>query len=191
LAPSRPSGEEPPVRSPLGEDDGIRFRRGILIHRLLELLPEAPAAARADLARRFLARPIHELDPEQQREIAAEVLRLFDDPLIAPLFGPESFAELPVAGEIIGRDGVPQVVSGQIDRLVVLDRSVLILDYKTNRPPPRLETEVSPVYLRQMATYRAAMRGIYPDRRVDCALLWTDGPHLMPLTSAILDAHAP
>lgn len=191
LAPSRPSGEEPPVRSPLGADDGLRFRRGILVHRLLELLPEAPAERRAELARRFLARPAHALTAAQQEEIAREVLRLFDDPELAPLFGPGSFAELPIAGEITGRDGVPQVIHGQIDRLVVLDRSVLILDYKTNRPPPQVESEVAPLYLRQMATYRAAVGRIYPGKQVECALLWTDGPHLMRLSPALLDRHAP
>ena len=191
LAPSRPTAEEPPVRSPLGPDDGIRFRRGILIHRLLELLPEAPSARRADLARRFLARPIHELAPAQQEEIAAEVLRLFEDPALAALFGPGSFAELPGAGEIAGADGSAQVIHGQIDRLVIMEQSVLIVDYKTNRPPPTRESDVAAMYLRQMATYRAAVRRIYPDKRVDCALLWTDGPRFMKLAEATLDAHAP
>jgi ATP-dependent helicase/nuclease subunit A len=179
------------VRSPLGPDDGVRFRRGLLIHKLLEILPEAPAARRADLARRFLARPIHALAPEARDDIAREVLRLFDDPTLGHVFGPGSFAELPVAGEIIGTDGSLRVIHGQIDRLVVMDRSVLIVDYKTNRPPPTRESEVAPVYLRQMATYRAALRRIYPGRRVDCALLWTDGPRFMALAEQTLDAHAP
>jgi ATP-dependent helicase/nuclease subunit A len=191
LAPSRPAGDEPPVRSPLGEDDGTRFRRGLLIHKLLEILPEAPAARRPELARRFLARPIHELDPDRQDEIAREVLRLFEDPALAALFGPGSFAELPVAGEIIGADGSARVIHGQIDRLVIMEQSILIVDYKTNRPPPQAESEVAPLYLRQMATYRAAVRRIYPDKRIDCALLWTDGPRFMPLGQATLDSHAP
>ena len=191
LAPSRPAGAAPPVRAPRGEDQGYRFRRGIIIHRLLELLPEVEAPRRAAVARRFLARPVHDLGPELQDEIAAEVLRLFEDPAIAPLFGPGSFAELPVAGEIAGSDGSLRVIHGQIDRLVVRERSVLIVDFKTNRPPPARESEVAPVYLRQMASYRAALRRIYPDRSVDCALLWTDGPRFMPLTAEALDPHAP
>ncbi|MEE8352092.1 MAG: double-strand break repair helicase AddA, partial [Rhodospirillales bacterium] len=40
LAPSRPSedgaGDEPPVLSPLSDDDGVRFKRGRLVHRLLQ-----------------------------------------------------------------------------------------------------------------------------------------------------------
>jgi ATP-dependent helicase/nuclease subunit A len=119
------------------------------------------------------------------------VLRLFEDPELAALFGPGSFAELPVAGEIVGTDGSAQVIHGQIDRLVIMEQSVLIVDYKTNRPPPQAESEVAPLYVRQMATYRAAVRRIYPDKRIDCALLWTDGPRFMPLAEATLDDHAP
>ena len=68
---------------------------------------------------------------------------------------------------------------------------VLVLDYKTNRPPPATEDEVAEIYLRQMSAYRAALRRIYADRRISCALLWTDGPRLMPLSSWLLDRYSP
>ena len=64
---------------------------------------------------------------------------------------------------------------------------MLVIDYKTNRPPP-LEVEgVGVAYMRQMAVYRALLSGLFPDRPVDCALLWTDGPRLMALPAAQLD----
>ena len=52
---------------------------------------------------------------------------------------------------------------------------MLIVDYKTLRPPPASEDEVPPIYLEQLATYRAALARIYPGRAVGCALLWTEG----------------
>ena len=63
---------------------------------------------------------------------------------------------------------------------------MVILDYKTNRPPPLVEADTPPLYLRQMAAYRAAVAAIYPDRPVRCAILWTDGPRLMWLSDAVL-----
>ena len=78
---------------------------------------------------------------------------------------------------------------GPQERAVGAD-SVLVVDYKTNRPAPRDEAGVAPVYLRQMAAYHAVLSEIYPDRRIDCALLWTDGPHLMQLSPAILNLQA-
>lgn len=182
LAPSRTEGEEPPVRSPLGPDDGWRFRRGRLIHRLLQSLPEVPRARRSEVAARFLSRPGLGLPHAAQAEIAAEVAAVLDHPEFAPLFGPGSQAEVPVVG-LVGE----RVVSGQVDRLAVTEDAVLVVDYKSNRPPPRAVDEVPAVYLRQMAAYRAALACVYPGRAIRCLLLWTDGPTLMPLPSARLD----
>ena len=105
LTPSRPAGAEPAVRTPIGPDDRLRFRRGLVIHRLLELLPELPRERRAEACRRFLARPVHELDAAAQAEIAGETERVLDDPVFAPLFGPGSRAEVRVAGEVAGERG--------------------------------------------------------------------------------------
>jgi ATP-dependent helicase/nuclease subunit A len=74
-----------------------------------------------------------------------------------------------------------------VDRLAVTDAEVLLLDFKTNRPPPAREENVSPVYLAQMALYRAAAAHIFPEKRIVCGLIWTDGPFLMRLSDAILD----
>ena len=110
------------------------------------------------------------------------VSRVLQHPDFAAIFGPGSQAEVPIVG-VIGE----RVVSGQVDRLLVTDSEVLVIDYKTNRPPPHLVAEVAPVYLRQMAAYRAALACIFPNRAVRCALLWTDAPRLMPLDSRLLD----
>ena len=64
---------------------------------------------------------------------------------------------MPLVGLIAGH-----AVSGQIDRLVVEDDRVLIVDYKTMRPLPASEDEVAPIYLRQLAIYREALARIYP-----------------------------
>jgi ATP-dependent helicase/nuclease subunit A len=185
LAPSRPD-EAPPVRSPLGDDDGSRFRRGLLIHRLLQTLPELPPARRAAAGRRFLGQANHGLSAPAAEALLAETLRVMDEPGFAPLFAPGSQAEVP----LVGRLGTT-VVSGQIDRLAVSADRVLILDYKTNRPPPARVEEVAPGYLRQLATYRALVRRIYPAHAVEAALLWTDGPFLMDVPAALLEAIVP
>ena len=73
----------------------------------------------------------------------------------------------------------------------MLPDAVLIADYKTGRDPPA-EVSATPVlYLRQLASYRAVLQAIYPDRPVRCALVWTNGPCVVPVPSALLDLHAP
>ena len=182
------------MRSPLGPDEGWRFKRGRLIHRLLQSLPDLAPDARRAAAARFLASPAHCLSGDERAEIAEVTMAVLEDSAFAPLFGPGSRAEVPVVGLVGGpvdAGGAPQAVSGQVDRLLVTEAAVLVVDYKTNRPAPGAETEVAPLYLRQMAAYRAVLAGVYPDRRIDCALLWTDGPRLMHLSPAILSGHAP
>jgi ATP-dependent helicase/nuclease subunit A len=177
LAPSRPATIEPTVRSPLGEDQGAAFQRGRLIHRLLQSLPELPQERRAAAAERFLSLPVHGLDPESRVAIAAETLAVLEEPEFAPIFAPGSRAEVPVVGLIGNR-----ALSGQIDRIVVTEDSVLVVDYKTLRPAPASEAEIPAFYLDQLAAYVAAVQAIYPTKRVRAALLWTDGPRLMPVS---------
>lgn len=189
LAPSQPGWTEPAARSPL-EPGGARaadgLKRGLLVHRLLQALPELPPAARGESCRRYLARPAHLLDEQEQAAIARETLAVLDDPAFAPLFGPGSLAEVPVVG-LVGE----HAVAGQIDRLVVLREEVLIVDYKTLRPPPASESQIPEAYLRQLALYAAAVGKIWPDRPVRAALLWTDGPRLMGVSHALLAGRVP
>ncbi len=135
---------------------------------------------------------MHGLDAAEQAEICAETLAVLSDPGFAALWGPDAQAEVPVVGLIPGSSpGTEHALSGQIDRLVVTQERVLIVDFKTVRPAPATEDEVPALYLQQLATYRAALGRIYPGRRIDCALLWTDGPLLMTISPGLLARHLP
>lgn len=181
LAPSRPDGAEPPVVSPLGEDQGLRFRRGRIVHSLLQTLPDLSPQDRPAAARRFVARPAHDLSPDEQDAIVRETLAVLSAPESAFLFAPGSRAEVP----LVGRIG-DSVISAQLDRIAVTAESVSVVDFKTNRPPPATPAEVPALYLQQMAIYRAALALVYPGKRIDCYLLWTDATRLMALPEELL-----
>jgi ATP-dependent helicase/nuclease subunit A len=192
LAPSRPEGVElgpvPAAASPLADRAGAvdRFRRGLLLHALLQHLPALSPSARPEAARAWLDRPGHDLPPGEAITLADEVLAILAHPELAPLFGPSSRAEVPLTG-LIGNS----VVGGLVDRLAVLDDRVLLADYKTNRRPPATEADTPVLYLRQLAAYRAVLRQIFPDRPVRCALVWTQAARVSMLADALLDQHAP
>jgi ATP-dependent helicase/nuclease subunit A len=192
LAPSRPEGIEfgplPASTSPLAQvEHGVdRFLRGQLIHGLLQHLPAVPEPERHAAALRFLQRPGNHIPASAAPAIAAEVMTILRHPALAPLFGPDSRAEIPITG-VVG----DVVVGGLIDRLVVLADRVLLADFKTNRRPPAT-VETTPVaYLRQMASYRAVLRSIFPDRPVQCALIWTREARVSVLPDPLLDPHEP
>lgn len=179
-----PAFNEPAVLSPLSTGGQDRFRRGIAVHRLLELLPAQPPAARAGAALGFLKDPARGFDHEQAELIAAEVMAVLEDPTFAEIFGEGSIAEAPVAGLLPGTD---IHLNGSIDRLVITDTQILIVDFKTNRPPPRSVEDLAPVYVMQMAAYRGLLSALIPGRPVRAALLWTDGPRLMEIPGSTLD----
>jgi ATP-dependent helicase/nuclease subunit A len=185
LAPSRPEGVDygpvPAAASPLEPNTGTRrFQRGRLVHTLLQHLSEV--TNRSEAAHRFLAR----LPPEEADQIAGEVLRVMEHPELAPLFGPDGRAEVPLTG-MVGN----AVVGGVVDRLVVLPSQVVVADFKTNRRTPA-QVELTPVmYLRQMAAYRSVLQEIFPDRPVRCVLIWTRDVHVALLPDWLLDRHRP
>ncbi|MDE0814089.1 MAG: double-strand break repair helicase AddA [Alphaproteobacteria bacterium] len=184
IVPSRPSGDPPPVHSPLQSDDQTRFQRGLQVHRLLQILPGIPESDRHAACLRLLERsPLAESD---QQLTSVEVMKILESVEFQPLFGPNSRAEVPVIGKINRPDG-PEIISGQVDRLVIRDNDILIVDYKTNRPPPTRPDDVSLVYLRQMSAYRGILKQIWPGKDIVCALLWTDGPRIMSLPEYLLD----
>ncbi|MGV8998575.1 MAG: double-strand break repair helicase AddA [Parvibaculaceae bacterium] len=190
LAPSRlpPDGmDEPAALSPLTGNQQKRFQRGTLIHRLLQTLPDLDDDVRELAARDLLASPALELDDTQRDEIITATMAVIRNPDFADIFGDGSRAEAALVGQI-DFGSKPVLVSGQIDRLCVSATRVLVIDYKTNRPAPPDIAEVKPAYFAQMAAYRAVLSAIYPDHDVVCALLWTDGPKLMELPPARLDA---
>ena len=192
LAPSRPDGASlgpvPRAASPLAarDDAGQRFLRGNLVHTLLQYLPDLPPGERPQAARAHLGRPGFGLPAADVDALAAQVMGVLQHPRLAPLFGPGSRAEQPVTG-LVGNT----IVNGIVDRLAVLPGEVWLADYKTNRDPPA-SAEATPVrYLRQLAAYRAVLRGIFPDRAMHCALVWTQSAAVVMLPEALLDAHAP
>ncbi|MGQ0741659.1 MAG: double-strand break repair helicase AddA [Alphaproteobacteria bacterium] len=176
--------EDPPVFSPFAED-GQRFRHGLLVHALLAMLPALAPQAREAAGLRYLAGK--GVESEERAQIVKETLAVLNAPEFAGLFVPESRAEVPLSVDL-PEIGPGVRVSGQVDRLAVTSDSVLIADYKTNRPPPARVEDVPSLYRTQMALYRAALKKIYPQKRIACALVWTDGPRLMTLPEPLLDA---
>ena len=114
---------------------------------------------------------------------------MIERPDFAAIFGPDSQAEVPIVATLRGADGRSRVLSGQIDRLVVRDGEVWVVDFKSNRPAPMLAAQVSAQYLGQLEAYRRALATLYANKEIRCFLLWTDGPRLMEIPAAMLDAH--
>ena len=172
LTPSRPALAEPSHRSPL---DGLAAQRGTYIHRLLEILPDIPAMQR-EASSELLLKKL-DIPALEKAEWIAQVMNILDDPRFASVFAEGSQAEVPVTALLPDH----QIISGQIDRLVVRGDSVLIVDYKTSYQVPEHEAQLPDYFRTQMQAYVNALAPIYPNKKIEAAILWTHTPKLMPL----------
>ena len=164
----------------------LALLRGTLAHRLMESLPDIPAEKRLKAAQDYLARRGDKLPAEDRAQLAEQVMLVLEDPRFTELYGPGSRAEVPIVGRLhLG--GKTVRVSGQIDRLAVTETSVLIADFKTNRPAPRRIEDVTTTYVRQLALYRAVLAKLYPGKTIRAALIWTEVPDLMELSAEAMD----
>jgi ATP-dependent helicase/nuclease subunit A len=178
--------DQPPL-GPLALSASNRYARGRLVHALLQHLPEVRPENQEKAARAFVAVRGTDLSEDLKAEIVTECLAIVRHAAFAPLFQPGSLAEVPIVARIGDGDKAFEL-EGQIDRLVEHQGDLFILDYKTNRPPPEKPEDVAWTYIVQLAGYRLALARLFPGRNVRAALLWTDGPRLIEIPKALLDA---
>lgn len=160
------------------------YARGRVLHRLLELLPDVEPAARRAAADRLLSRQAEAFSAEDRAAMREEAMKVLEDPVFHEVFAPGSIAEAAIGGRLQESN---ITLSGRIDRLAILENRILVVDYKTNRPPPARLADVPGAYLAQMAAYRGLLQEIYPGRAIEAALLWTYDARLMILPSEALD----
>ena len=161
VSPSKLGGSKTLVGEVAGDPDAME--RGTLLHLFLERFPVLDATDRAVLAQ---AAP----------DLAAQAAALIDDPALTDLFGPDSLAEV---GFVLPWNG--GLMEGTIDRLVIGPDRVLVVDYKSNAVIPPSADAVPEGYLRQMGAYALAATSLFPEHRVETAILWTGQALLMPL----------
>jgi ATP-dependent helicase/nuclease subunit A len=189
LAPSKPDEEEPAVNSPRGTDDSWKFKRGNIIHRILQYVPDLPSSVWEKSIENYLKRGSLDLPVSSQKTFKTEIMAILNDDIFAPIFGPGSRAEVPLIGLIKGQGSPSKILSGQIDRLLVTDDAILIIDYKTNRPPPTRAEDIAVIYLKQLAAYKSVLQNIYGEKPIKCALLWTEKAELMAVSDKLLDPY--
>ena len=160
-----------------GYDTEEAKRRGTLLHLLLERLPTLAPADWPTHSANMINDPV--LGPDLLREAQ----RVLETPNLAPLFGPGTLAEVSVSGDWQGKR-----LTGTIDRLVIDRDRVLVVDYKSNVVIPATSAEVPDGILRQLGAYAHVLAQVYPDRRIETAVLWTRQPRLMSIDPDIVRA---
>jgi ATP-dependent helicase/nuclease subunit A len=170
------------TESLLGNSHSKELEAGKFIHYLLEHLPQVKERDREAYAKIYLAQPIHRIRIKDQREYIMTVLRVLDNRHCESIFSPEAITEAPISGNLV-EDGKEYKVSGRIDRLLINDHEIKIVDFKTNKVIPSSPSEIPDSYKKQLAIYYRLVRQIYPTHQISCIILWVDKPMIMELVS--------
>jgi len=170
-----------------GDEDATQteaaLRYGRQIHRLLEFLPTYAPEDWGQVAEDLLAFGEDTAPPDEVPSLLREVRRVLESEHLSALFAPRTLAEVEVSAPIATEQS--DRIHGIIDRLIIEAERVLIVDFKTNRVVPENVDAVPDGILRQMGAYEAALSGIFPDRRIESAILWTRTAHLMELPEGV------
>ncbi len=177
---------EPPAISPVSGNKIARFLRGTLIHELLETLPQIKKSRQLEQAQKRLSRE-NQIDDDLKNDIINEAIKIINDAQFGDLFSQDSRAEVAIMGKskLLPND---MIINGMIDRMIIKNDEILILDYKTNRPPPKNINDVVPQYINQMACYWALLHETYPSHKIKCALLWSDVTDLMEIHDVLMNS---
>ncbi|MDA9054275.1 double-strand break repair helicase AddA [Alphaproteobacteria bacterium] len=150
----------------------IGLAYGKLAHRLLEQLPATDAAVRRDRAVQ-IAGQSRDVPDAMAASLIEKLLTLIDLPAFAPLFSKDALVEVPINGRLNGIG-----IAGQIDRLFIDDKRIILADFKTGQPR---ENAIPRSYLHQMALYDGLLQKIYPGRDIECWLVWVDTLDYQPI----------
>lgn len=171
--PSHGEDETDVVASPL-LDEGNFYKRGTVIHKLLQYISNLDFSHRQSASQIFLKKELPEFSDNEIQSIIREVIDLSEQ--YPQIFKPNSMAEVPIIGEVDGK-----IISAKIDRLVIEKDRIIIVDYKTNRPAARELNEVPQLYLQQLSCYKKLMEKLYPNKKIETYILWTNTCNMMKI----------
>ena len=175
LSPSELGGSKTIAGDGEGLNELEAMQRGTFIHRLLEHLPNHPQSDWDAVAVGIL----HNADPKLRAEILNEVISVLSNPDLSFVFNESALAEVPITAVLSELDGAR--IYGEIDRLIISPTRILAVDFKSNAVVPTTPDDVPNGILCQMGAYLAALEKIYPDHKVETAILWTRTGDLMHL----------
>jgi ATP-dependent helicase/nuclease subunit A len=179
IAPSYHYGETINATPASGDEDGRV--RGIAIHRLLELMSEGDGATQQAITERVTLELGMVNGERELQQWSDEAWQLLAEPALQGVLRPVGMEALNEVAIIYPQQGC--TVHGVIDRLLLGNDEIWVIDYKTHRQATRenLATLATP-YQQQLRYYAEGVARLWPGRRVRTFLLFTHCRELFETT---------
>ncbi|MCF6326849.1 MAG: double-strand break repair helicase AddA [Devosiaceae bacterium] len=159
-------------------------KKGLALHSLLQYLAPIEPGNREETGY-FSLKKILSDQPEDHQMLVEKAIAILNGEDAKKLFGKNSRAELPIFahGE---KDGAPITIIGRIDRTIVENSSVLLVDFKSGSNVPTSPEQTAQQYLVQMGLYLRCGKKIFGNHKVSTAIYWTKTQTLMPLKNNLI-----
>ncbi|TNK94472.1 DNA helicase UvrD [Wolbachia endosymbiont of Leptopilina clavipes] len=144
------------------------YARGLIIHSILQYMPKIEKDRRKNWVRKYLD-SIN--TSEDKDEIYSKILTFNEK--YDYLFNLEGKSEIPLSGTI---DGKPVLV--RLDRLCITEDKAIIIDYKSHH---NVSISSSNEIKKQMLIYKTLVQEVYPDKQVECVVIWMEDLTLQSL----------
>ncbi|MBC6686573.1 UvrD-helicase domain-containing protein [Wolbachia pipientis] len=159
LKSSKKEGAEWIPVSSTGMTDG--YTRGLIIHSILQYMPKIEKERRKNWVRKYLD---NINTSEDKDEIYSKILAFNEK--YGYLFDLGGKSEITLSGII---DGEPVLV--RLDRLCITQDKATIIDYKSHR---NVSVSLLNEIKKQMLTYKTLVQEIYPNKQVECVVIWVE-----------------
>lgn len=176
ISPSQLNFEDDNFNSPLETqpiNSNSKLQQGLIIHKILEQLNYVKNN-HANFITKWL--DLYNLPFNTKINIKNNVLNLINDPKLHYIFNTESLNEVSLCGQVMFENQL-QVISARIDKLIITNDEVIIVDYKFARQKKILPTN----YCTQIKLYKKLLQQIYPKHKVRGFILFTQNPALVEI----------
>ena len=161
--------------SPLSQDK--QHSHGNIIHKILQHITSIKSQERLKFLSDIIEHDYSQLEENIRQQIFEEVFALINAPDLEFIFNAKNARSELSATAIFNNEKY----NVQIDRIIIEDNRILIIDYKTNRQVPKNKSQIDKSYINQLQIYKNIVSKIYPDKIVATAILWTANASLMML----------
>jgi ATP-dependent helicase/nuclease subunit A len=151
-------------------NDSVYTIYGTAIHILLEKLPVISPSNYAKTAQNLLKNT----DEIIRDKAINKAISVLSNKNLSWIFAANTIAEMPVYGEII-IDDKAIYVNGKIDRVIINNDKIIIIDYKTGE----YQENIPSSYAKQLKIYAQLLLKIYPNTTIETKILWIEQEKLV------------
>ncbi|MFL1780364.1 ATP-dependent helicase/nuclease subunit A [Candidatus Hepatincolaceae symbiont of Richtersius coronifer] len=181
LSPSKIDFEDIHYDSPLmsNKDINLQINKGIIVHKILEQIEilNDLGEGKEEFINNFLEGQKYNLTPKSKQEILTSVNNIIKDAKFGFLFQYKGLNEVTLSGKILQENDI-SIVLGRVDKIIIIDNNIFIIDYKFSRKKAVLSSN----HHKQVTLYKKLLQNIYPNHIIRGLIIFTQDGYWVEIT---------